>query len=206
MRFYAVLMVVVLSGCEDKAEPFYKGCLDYLTKEGFGGGPNYQAATDACQKAVSADPTSPSGKAAAAKMREFHGATVKKCTDLAAAGDIEGAKSACTMARMTVDEPDLKKQVEDAWGKINPLLEKGQADAQNGLKAARDAAREKVEKRYYGHERDGECIDKGLPPYRCDLEGGSRAEIDLVAHDYRCEHLLPGRDDFMLFKVFCCPD
>lgn len=137
-------------------------------------------AWDSCNAAVAADPNSTSGKAAAAKLTEMK-------------PKYDGWKK--DQDAMAAAQAEQQRQADAARAK---------AEAET-RKAAAAAARQKVEKKYYGFERDGECVDKGLPPYRCALEGGSRVEIDLVADDDGCKHLLPGRDDFLLFKVFCCP-
>jgi hypothetical protein len=56
---------LMLAGCTDKAEPDYTRCLDLETKG------ETQNARDACNAAVTADPNSKSGKAAAAKVTEL---------------------------------------------------------------------------------------------------------------------------------------
>jgi hypothetical protein len=138
------------------------------------------AAVHACQAAIAADPNSTSGKAAAQKL-----ADMKPKYD-AWRRDKE-AKAAAA------DEEQRRANVERTTA------------AAEARKQAAAAARSKVEKRYDGTDRDGECIDKGLPAYRWHYEGGSRDEIDLVASDDGCRHLIPGSPTFSVFAVFCCP-
>jgi TPR repeat protein len=57
--------VVVAGGCKDKAEPEYAKCVQADTAG------DTQAAREACQSAMKADPTSASGKAAAAKLADL---------------------------------------------------------------------------------------------------------------------------------------
>ena len=138
------------------------------------------AAWKACNAAVGRDPTSESGKGAVAKL------TVLK-PKYEAWQKAEAEKAA-------VAAEEKKKQEEAAAA----------AQAEARARALR-AARTRVERRYYGEERDGECIDKGLPDYRWAYEGGTRDEVDLVASEYGCKHLFDNASDFLVFKVFCCP-
>jgi hypothetical protein len=138
------------------------------------------AAWAACNTAIAADPTSDSGKAAATKL-----AALKPKYEAWQKAEAEKAQLAAV---------EKKKKDEAAAA--------AQKEAQE---RALRLARLRVERRYYNHERDGECIDKGLPDYRWDYEGGTRDEIDLVASDYGCKHLFENAQDFLIFKVFCCP-
>jgi hypothetical protein len=142
---------------------------------------DFSSAWQACNAAVGSDPTSESGKASIVKLGLMKPQYDKWKADQQA-----------TAAR----EAEEKRRQEAA-------ADKSAADARA---AAARSARRSVQRAYVGRERDGECIDKGLPDYRWEYEGGTREEIDLVASADGCGHLLPGRSDFFLFKVFCCPE
>ncbi|MBX3210749.1 MAG: hypothetical protein KF850_01815 [Labilithrix sp.] len=180
-KFYAVVAVgVVAVALGTFALREDKGEPDYkrcLAEEAKG---DVVAASSACVAARAADPNSKSGRAAAAKLGEMAPA-VDKAKKAKEEADAKAAE-----AKRVADEAAAKARAE--------------ARAQ----AAKEARR-KVERRYDGTTRDGQCIDRGLPDYRWEYEGGSRDEIDLVASDDGCQHLFPGRSDFLLFKVFCCP-
>ena len=72
---FVIFGVIALVGCEDKAKPSYAKC---VTADSQG---NFQHAWDACNEAIAADPTSTSGKAAAAKLAESKYVAWKKSED-----------------------------------------------------------------------------------------------------------------------------
>ena len=118
--------------------------------------------------------------------------------------DPKGAHSAC-MAAWNADwtSPSAKAAMQKANDLEAKLKQADQAAAADRPRALAEA-KKKVDRHFYNHDRDGECVDKGLPAYRWSYEGASRPEIDLVATDYGCRHLF-GSESFDLFKVFCCP-
>lgn len=68
-KFTIILVPIVVAlasvtGCKDKADPWYRTCLNREAE-------NVKLAADACEKAVAADPQSKSGIAAAQKLKEM---------------------------------------------------------------------------------------------------------------------------------------
>jgi hypothetical protein len=64
--------------------------------------------------------------------------------------------------------------------------------------------RQKVSVKWWGTEKDGTCMGKGLPPYRKDYEGGTFDENEKVAKHDGCVSPFQSKDD-ALRNTFCCP-
>jgi len=64
-RLWMILAIFGVTGCGDKAKPDYDECVHQASNDNFG------AAVLRCQAAISADPASSAGKAAADKLREI---------------------------------------------------------------------------------------------------------------------------------------
>jgi len=161
------------------------------------------------------------------KGRKLYAACEKQSTGLVAtakqAADPIAYLSECQDECQAVVTEDGRGK----WGKlakakldqIAPLLAKAKAkkakqDAVAAAAAAKAAAAEqardlaeakKVVTGRGRNDRDSECLDKGLPPYRWRYDGGTRAQLDLVAGADGCSHLFPDDSDIFLFQVYCCP-
>ncbi len=117
----------------------------------------------------------------------------------------EGLPTSACMAAWNADwtSPSAKAAMQKANDLEAKLKQADQAAVADRPRALAEA-KKKVDRHFYNHEKDGECVDKGLPAYRWSYEGGTRQEVDFVAVDYGCRHLFDS-ESFDLFKVFCCP-
>lgn len=160
---WIVLTTFMALGCTDKAQPQYAECL----KEEAKGDP--QVAAIFCRLAIEVDPTSSSGKAAAAKLKEMQPA-------------IEAAEKAEAKAA------EERRKAEEAAKKA----------AEEARLARVQQIRGKIKRKYWAAEPDRECTGRGMPPYRWTYEGGTFAEDAEVAYADGCQkpHSSPEITDF----------
>ena len=178
-RLHNAFMILALIGvaCTDKAEAPLRDCQRLLAQS------KPDEARQECERAVNVDKTSRSGKQAAAILADLP-ATVESASPCSCPpGD-----PLCACLKKRVIEP--------------PAQPKPSAAEQT---AVLDAAKQKVEAKFWSFDRDGECTGKGLPAFRKSYEGGTFEEDEMVALGAGCVHLFPGMRDPQLFTVFCCP-
>lgn len=179
MKFTHILLLVTIgiyfAGCSDKAAPGYAQCIQ-LNIQG-----DVRAAWDACSAAISASPTSETGKSAAAKLMEIK----PKYEVWKAAYDkkvaVEQAAAAKAQARAEA---------------------KAKAEAKRAKENRFSALQEKISASPTGS--NASCRNKGLPPYEYNIEGGTISENREYARMMGCRSL-PMGGSFSYDNFFCCP-
>jgi hypothetical protein len=137
-----------------------------------------------------------------------------KCVEAETSGDMVLARDSCTAAIAADPNSTSGKAAAVTLADINKKFAEYEAGKAAKARAATPAAAEKaptaadlrgkVRKKYWGHEPDGECTGKGLPPLKIDYEGGTDKEDEAVALDDGCQHLFAS-EGTTASRVFCCP-
>ncbi len=117
-----MLWVTTLAGCTDKAKPVYELCLKNA-------GVNPEWAIDDCKRAVSLDPNSTAGKAAATKLSELEDILAKrreekrKADEAAAQAALETQKASFKTMPTTLDKKIRDQAMWDLGrGTVTPVM------------------------------------------------------------------------------------
>lgn len=105
-----VVAVLCLVGCQDKAEPGLKDC-QQLHSQG-----KLTEALAACQKAVSADPNTKSGKAASKQVQDLKAAIAKEQADKKAAAEKAAQQAKRKSLLASTNPTDWKTLIKDSPG------------------------------------------------------------------------------------------
>lgn len=169
--FIVLVMSVVLAACEDLAQSDYARCVQAEAK----GDP--LGAEAFCQSAIVKDPTSHSGEAAAAKLKEMRPA-IEAAEKVKAAAEAKAAEE-----QRKAEEAAKKAAAEARLARVRQL-------------------RGKVKGKFWELGPNGECRGRGMPPYRKVYEGATYAENTEVAYADGCQKLHQSPE----IMQFCCPE
>lgn len=129
--------------------------------------------------------------------------------DKACKADLRRACLFLGLALSAPDGPPEWRDEEKGESLIRKACKLGHSDACDIVKkidkkAEIDELRKTVRIKWWGDEKDAQCVGKGLPPFRKDYEGGTFDENEKVALHDGCKSPFQTRDD-SIRNTFCCP-